>query len=284
MRFKQRLDEGVRSYVFVDGEAKVYLGEAPSIRRTLGKVWGAEDNTKLDDYQAPFFCLRHDGADLKSTFVAAHEAVKGPAKIKAVKVIRSRTGLVVVVDSEEGRRDYFVMAADNGKEVSVKTSDGQLQMRGRYGLMRLEGGRVQRAYTVGDESQREAQIALTPRFWQRLTRDKYELTGRSVCVGLIKSASDKIEGESFGSFEAVETLDAGDYPLLLLQFPDRSVRGYNVERIGKLKDGSRIYVKERTGFEMHPDKNQIAFTCYPIETIEGAKVEYKLVKMVSKKQ
>lgn len=274
-RFKNRPDAGVRSHVFCDGAAKVYLGEAPGIRRAN------EDNTKVDDFQAPLFCLRRDGADLSSTYVAVHEAWRGKTHLQGVRVLRVEGGVVVAVDRGGERRDYFAMTLGPAGALSLKTGDGELSLRGRHGFVRLEGGRVCAAHVLGDEKQPQAEIRLVPGIWGRLMRRGCQLAGQSAKTGAIRLVSDKSDGTSLGCFEVDGKMPAPDFPLLLLTFPDRSVRGYNVDRIEADASVSRIYVKERPGFQIDEGKKQISFACHPIQTIGGTQVNYKLARMLN---
>jgi hypothetical protein len=61
---------------------------------------------------------------------------------------------------------------------------------------------------------------------------------------------------------------------LLAEFPDRSVRAYNLCRIESMATGTRLYTVEDPGFAA-TDEN-IEMTSFPQRVIQGRAVHYRL--------
>ena len=69
-------------------------------------------------------------------------------------------------------------------------------------------------------------------------------------------------------------LSAASIGALLIEFADRTVRGFNVVRIEPRADGTRLHVREDPGFDI--DGEHINLTSSPQRTIQGAALRYDL--------
>jgi hypothetical protein len=62
--------------------------------------------------------------------------------------------------------------------------------------------------------------------------------------------------------------------VLLVEFPDKTVRAYNLKRIEKRENGMRFHVVENPGYTV-TDKG-VKLLTYPQRTIHGKIVRYRL--------
>lgn len=115
IRLKASPAIGTRTLIVPGPGTTIYLGEVPSIRRAC------ETNALLDRDKAPAFCLRRKGEDLASTFVAVHEPVNGPPKVRALAVERAGDDLVLTIDRGDAGVDRFV----HGQAVELARHDGR---------------------------------------------------------------------------------------------------------------------------------------------------------------
>ncbi len=257
---------GLRSHILCEPGDTVYLGEAPRIRQAEG------NDELLSKFYAPFFCLRREGKHLKSVFVAVHEPVSGAPKVAAVSAQMLEGGVLVTVDRGRLGRDYFVAALDEKLEVSTSTSDGPLQLSGRYGLMRLRDGRMREGHLVDGFL-----FSVGPS----------RINGAGSWEGVIQAVS-RTEGlESGGFFEVKEEIpEQASTGALVIRFPDETVRGFNIVRIQGMANGTRLYVLEDPGYETTDDSIELLYyPRYPNSpplvgrTISGSQVRYWLPGM-----
>ena len=245
---------GTRSTVHFAGTAEAYLGMAPRIREAEGQ------GHRFHDYQAPVFCLRREGRDLESVFIAVHEPFNDGARAGDVQVESVPGGVLVTVE-REGDRDYLVMGYDGAIDLEKTVPDGDLAFRGEYGLLRP--GRNEAHLVEGEK------IAL----------GDLRAEGVSGWEGEVVGVDRGSAGDFGGTIEVKERIGAEETTAALtLEFEDGTVRGYNVDRIEQMETGSRIHVRENPGFRMHDDG--VAFYTYPARTVSGGRVRYRLPNVV----
>jgi hypothetical protein len=92
MRLDAEPTIGVRTHLVRPTDATVYTGIAPRIRQAERR------DALLADFMAPFFCLRREGDDLRTTFIAVHEPVSGEPRIESVTASVDGDRVVVHVD------------------------------------------------------------------------------------------------------------------------------------------------------------------------------------------
>lgn len=257
VRLSSNPDTGYRSWLTFDGPAEAYLGEAPRIRQAERR-----DDT-LHDFFAPFFCLRRQGEDLDSLFVAVHEPVEGEPKVVSVQAeTHEESGaLLLTVDRGPLGRDYFAMALEGPADVRFATPDGELRFGDGWGLVRTSGGQPVSATLVGGEAlELGAAKASGAGGW------------RGEVAGTFRGQT---EAGGRGWFDVAERIapDAGR-GALILRFEDGTARGYNVVAAEATNAGTRLHVAEDPGFEAEGGKIQIR--SFPQRAIEGARVEYRL--------
>ena len=254
LRLTSRPSVGSRSALVCRAGDTVYLGEAPRIRQAERK-----DNL-LDKFYAPFFCLRRTGKNLKSVFIAVHEPVNGEPKLKNVTATDLKGGVLVTVDRGRHGRDYFVMGLDGAVSAQARTEDGALRIEGAYGLARTRDGACVEAHLVGGQALRLGDM---------------KLTGAPGWSGVVRGVSREATKTTRGSFDVAETLaPEQEGAALLIEFADRTVRGYNIAKIEPLAQGSRIHVVEDPGYVVKG--GQVELVTFPQRKIKGARVDYLL--------
>jgi len=258
LRLRSQPDIGTRTHLRCPSGTTVYLGEAPRIRQ-------AERNDQLlPQFWAPFFCARRQGEDLTSVFVAVHEPVNGEPKIQAVSATRSEAGVLVTVERGTLGRDYFALAWEGAGRISEDTPDGRFEFDGGWGLARMQGGRCVEAHLIEG------------RF---LSLRDMRLEGQPGWQGEIRRVVREASEEARGYFEVAENIPPDPAGVaLLLEFPDGTVRAYNLCRIEKLETGTRLYVAEDPGFAV--TDQGIELTSFPQRVIEGQTVHYRLYGVV----
>ena len=260
MRLIKSPDIGTRTHLFAQSNTTAYLGEAPSIRRSL-KV----DST-LDKYQAPFFTARRKGKDLKSVFVAVHEPVNGKTKLTDVSLHRWEKSVVVTI-RHHGVTDIVAVALDEQASSNLKLPEGSFRFHGRYGMLRKKGKKIVEAHLAGGT---------------KLGLGNFELAGLDKWSGKINDVVRENDKGSRGWFEVEGNLPKSFKGTMLITFPDESVRGYNVDRIEPAKEASRIFVKEDPGFVVGTKLTRSI--CYPLRDIEGTENNYELLNAIHFKE
>lgn len=257
IRLAKASEIGTRTLLLTEPDTVVYLGEAPSIRRSR------RNDSTLDNYQAPFFCARRKGKDLRSVFVAVHEPLKGPPKISAAAVKRMAAGVIVTIDRANGARDHVLLGFDSGASLT----DGNLSFTGRCGLIRLNAQEPVEAHLVGSS---------------HLSLDDFELSAVPAWSGTItRAVRDRTQG-SRGYFEvpeAIEPSSSAQPRTLMVHHPDDTQHAYNIVRIEPCDEGSLLYVREDPALEI-TDNGTTQLVCYPQREIKGSKHTYELLNAV----
>ena len=259
VRMKDPPGIGTRTFLAPQEGTEIFLGQAPSIRRA-GRI-----DADLEKHQAPFFCARRKGADLDSVFVAVHEPVSGDAKVLGISVVRGDGSVVVTVNRGNGARDLLAIALNDSAEVRTP----ELEMKGRYGLVRLRDGRAGRAVLIGGD---------------RLVCGDARLAGPARWSGRIEAVASASAQGSRGYFDVgqkVPPLGPGNSRTLVVTFADETTRGYNVVRIEPTKDGTRLHIRETPGFGLDDD-GQTHISSYPQRTIKGAAVTYDMLNLLER--
>ena len=243
---------GTRTLLLPQENTTLYLGQAPSIRRAR------RADALVDKHQAPFFCARRRGKDLRSVFVAVHEPLNGKPKISNASVTRSSRAIVLAVDRGLLGKDTVVIALDRPATVHRE----KLSFQGRYGFVRVRAGRVTEAHLVGGTQLRFGNV---------------ELKGPAGWRGSIRKVIRSRSNGAGGAFEVAERVPPDCAPCtLIVHHADGTVHGYNVIRIESMARGSRLFVREDPGFEMTRD-GKTEFLRYPQRTIQGAKNTYEIM-------
>lgn len=156
--------------------------------------------------------------------------------------------------------DCFLMAFDIHISFDTITADGRLQFEGAWGLLRTEDKECVEAYLIGGKL---------------LRLNESQLTGIPGWNGTVRSVSSRASKDSRGYFDVDEVVDPSNAgAVLLVEFPDKTVRAYNLKRIEKREKGMRFHVLENPGYTV--TGNDVKLLTYPQHTIHGKTVRYRL--------
>lgn len=105
----------------------------------------------LPDYpKADFAILRRKGADLSSTFVSIVEPSDTGGAVLSADRMRCESGDAVGVEIKTTAGFDYVLSSLSGKPSVLLTNDGQrIDFEGRFGFIRIEGGKVASSRLVG---------------------------------------------------------------------------------------------------------------------------------------
>ncbi|MCK5802877.1 MAG: heparinase II/III family protein, partial [Lentisphaeria bacterium] len=106
---------GTRTIIAPGPNTTIYLGRVPSVRRAR------ESNGLLDRDKAPAWCIRRQGDELRSTFVAIHEPVKGEPKLRSLTVERDGDSLQLRIDRGAHGTDRFAI----GPKIQLTRQSGR---------------------------------------------------------------------------------------------------------------------------------------------------------------
>lgn len=251
-RLKENPRKGSRTLFAELSDANVFLGRSPSIRRA------EESDARIDDYWMPTLVLRRKGKNLRTLFVAAHEAVDGHPRLQSIKTRRDGDRLWISVDHANGR-DYITVMLGETREASFQTSKGTFSTDATYAAVRL-----------GHNDEIHSSHLVEGKFLQFRN---HRLLGPGEFRGTIRRVSGHAAGETV--FQLDKNPDVRRPDLLVVEFPDGSHRGYSVTRVEHGILGARVYVREARGFE--EKKQEIEITSYPQRVIEGTGLRYRLI-------
>ncbi len=259
LRLSENPAIGIRTILAPVPDSEVFLGRSPSLRRA------AESDARINDYSMPSFVLRRQGEDLNTLFVAAHEPVDGNPRLESIRT-RQENGRLWIAVRHAGGRDYLTVALDEPARESRATPDGRFATDAAYAVVRLDpDGRPRSSHLVGGTM---------------LRFGDHRIEGPGAPEGDVR----RVIGGGAGNtaFDVAETLPYppdrrvdDPAPLLLIEFPDGSIRGYNTTGIEAVDDGTRIHVREAAGLSVKSDR--VELTSFPQRTIEGTRIRYRLV-------
>jgi len=256
VRLASALDVGTRSHLMGGRGTTIYLVRSPQVRPAQ------ENDSELDKYWRPTLCARRQGENLKSVFIAVHEPVKGEGKVSSISARELEDGLLLVIGRGPSDRDYFMMGYEGPVEFREETPDGPLEFSGSWGLTRIEGGRCVEAHMIGD----------------RLSAAGCTLTGTAGWCGEVRAVGREPAGGSRGFLDVDGRVDpSATRCALLVEFPDRTCRAYNVVRIEPLAQGTRLRLAETPGFEV--EEGKVKLVSFPQRTIEGTRVTWSLLHL-----
>lgn len=204
MRYVDQPDLGLRTVLADTVGAVATLADVPSVRRAR------EINADLTRDVAPAFTLRRQGKNLASYFVAAHEPVRGEAKLASI-TMKQRVGVLLVqVKLQDGSRDEL-MLEDVGS-VSLRRYDSQGKHAAQYALSPAWSGSVM---DFGSPAHEHAKGSL-----------------------------------GWFDLDAAVDASPSDLGVLQITFADQTHRAFTVTAVERKGSGSRLYVKERPGFHV----------------------------------
>jgi len=246
---------GLRTILSPGPGSTVYLGDVPSIRRA------DEQNSALDQYQAPAFCIRRQGNELQSRFVAVHEPLAGEPRVHGLRTEVQDDVMLVEVTHADGV-DLYVQALNDDAAATFATPAGELRFEGNYGLVRRRDGRSVAAHLIG----------------RRLTIGEVDLSAQAWAGTVTATSREDGEG-SRGWIQVAERIETDRHGALILEFPDGTMRAFNAVEREPVDGGTRLRVREDTGFEVEADR--VRLVSYPQREIAGTGLRYRLAEMAS---
>jgi hypothetical protein len=233
--------KGLKTHLVEQGNAELYLGKAPSIRKA------EENDGKLDEFLFPVAIVRRAGdKPLSSEFVAVHDpfdASPNILKVSRVSSAESGSGVVLKVEHKWGV-DWIL--SHRGKTPGLATADGALD--GRLGFVRERDGRP---------------VAMSLLDGTALSWKGHEVSGPGTYSGVVKSTLRKGSGDGRdaliveGELEKGESLKGGT---VIAQFGDGSTLGFKIDKVEPYNEGSCIVVAGDPGFEVY-DKGARHTSC-----------------------
>jgi hypothetical protein len=256
-RLSNTPDIGTRTQLWMGPNSTVYLGEAPSIRRSQG------NDSMVDRILMPMLVARRKGATLKSTFIAVHEPVNGSPRLGKVNVLQQDADIVVLQVPNENATDYFFVSLDGPSSTDISTSAGLIHFDGMHGFIRMQDRKVVEAHLVNGSYLKVGDMTLT---------------GVPSQSGEILEAHCMEAEDSRGWVEVNEPLEiTSPNCLLLIRYPDGTTQGYEVTRMETQATGPRkIFLGQKPAFRY--TENGIELTSFPQRTIEGKRAMYDLVQ------
>ncbi len=257
-RFESDPRLGITTHLLVPRETLLFVGNAPRIRDAKN-----QDNL-LDKFWAPFICARVKGNDLSSRFIAVHEPVNSEAKVKSVQFVPYGSGGLITVDRGNHGRDYFMVSNEKDLTFSTETPDGVLSFDGQWGFARVRDHRCVEAHLIGGRSLNLGTTAISGQGW---------------CSGQVNQVHRIVTKEYRGYFDIAEDVGSIGGSILSIEFPDRTIRVYNISKIEPLDSGSRIYVVEDPGFTIHDGSIQLI--TFPQRSVRGVVAKYHIASITN---
>jgi hypothetical protein len=257
-RFESAPQVGMTTHLLVPDETHLFVGNAPRLRDAKN-----QDNL-LDKFWAPFICARVKGNALSSRFIAVHEPVNSEAKVKSVRFTPHGSGGLITVDRGKYGRDYFMVSNEKNLTFSSETPDGVLKFDGQWGFARVQNDRCIEAHLIGG---------------RLLNLGTMTITGQGWCSGHVGQVRRMVTKDYRGYFDIAEDVESLCGSILLVEFPDRTIRAYNISKTERIDRGSRIYVIEDPGFTVH-DSN-IQLITFPQREIAGSDIKYRIASITN---
>lgn len=211
-----------------DGEARLFVGKAPSLKGTRLEGLRKDNPEEFAKYWLPKLVVRREGPHLRSRFVTALEPVKADAKPRLRRIER------LVCESDDP--NDMAVAVHYGATTDIVLSMGRnhtrplivgdIELRGKHGFIRLRDGRVTELLLVGGT---------------RLSKHTAAVTDVGPSVGVISKVLRRAAGDDINGFETAAEVPArlaGRY--IVVTHPDGRTRGFRIEHIENRPDRTRI--------------------------------------------
>ncbi|MDH7569111.1 MAG: heparinase II/III family protein [Armatimonadota bacterium] len=240
---------GVRTHVIPGGEAQVWLGRSPSVRR-MGRGSDA-DMRAAYQFWMPHLVVRRAGtAPLVSVFAAVHEPFVGSTFLQSVEPLSltpaGATSVALRVE-HGGVVDTIISTQDEAPFPERVASDGT-RLRGRLGIVRRVEGRVTQTWLFEGESLEAEQTRL------RLARPAL----RGTLVGATRTG----EGHAEDAFLTGEPLPSTEHlagTWLILTHPDGTRQGYVIKKAENRGAGAAILLAEEHGLQVQGEETREVF-------------------------
>ena len=238
---------GLRCHLPGLSEAEIFLGDAPSVRRT------EEDEGKLDRFRMPVLVARRRGrAPVASVFAAIHEPFSGSPFIESIQQVYTDDWTVALEVRHGGYVDHIVHRTVWRKEPLVI---GKLSLNGEFGFVReRDGAPTCMGLWGGDELRWEEEVIRGEGAYN------LEVTGV-----LRKADGDPINGlQATGGFPG--GVDA-ERATAIVSFGDGTTMGYRVKGIVRAGRELTVETADDPGFSI--DSGGMRHLFFPLRAITG---------------
>ena len=238
---------GLRCHLPGLSEADVFVGDAPSVRRTH------ENEDELDRYRMPVFLARRQGpAPLSSVFAAVYEPFDGSPFIESVRQVFADDRAIAIEVRHGGNVDHIVHCSAGRVEPLVA---GNLSLKGEFGFVReRDGDPVLLGLWGGDELRwKDAMVA---------GGGIYDLE----VVGVLR----KVDGDPHDGLEVAGDIADGtgvEGTTAIVTFGDGSTTGCVVERIVREARGLTLATAQDPGFSI--ENGGMRHHYFPLRSISG---------------
>ncbi len=221
---------GLRCHLPGLSEAVIFLGDAPSVRRTN------ENDAELDRFRMPVFLARRRGrAPLSSVFAAIHEPFDGSPFVEAVRQVYADEWNIALEVSHRGYVDHIVHRAVWTDEPLVV---GDLSLSGEFGFVReRDGVPTCMGLWGGDALKWKEEVVLG--------EGVYDLD----VAGVLRKA----DGDPFDGLRVTGRIPDGAEvagTTAIIRFGDGQTMGCGVDRVIRDRQGLTLATTEDPGFSI----------------------------------
>jgi hypothetical protein len=211
---------------------EVVSGMVPSIHRA------SRDNAQVDKIRTPIFIARRAGQDLRSAFLAVHEAYEGDPFLGRVESLSFKDSLAAGARIVQGKQTDWILSTP---ETDGHADSGDIALTGRFGLVRKRSGNVERLDLIDGRELRAAGIALklhAPFEGEISAASSGERPWLDTPVSLPESSV--LEGR-----------------ILLLAFSNGRTQGCRIARIEALEGHSRIHLLDNPAIAVEAGETRL---------------------------
>ena len=245
---------GVRTHLPAQAGAEVFLGDAPSFRRS------EENDSLLDRHRMPIFLLRRKGPrPLTSRFAAVHEPFDAAPFLENVSLetVSGDENAIAVSIQHHGVTDHIVHRPEaDDREIAV----GDLRLKGQVGFVRERDGVPEMMGLWGGSELR----------W-----GNHVLTGSGVYSGSLTGAHRTDEGtDALVVSDGLPEGDALKGATLRLTFGDASTQGYRIRSVVQKGAQTHVILEDEIGFAVETGGAKHLF--FPLREMPGD-VTYRIL-------
>jgi hypothetical protein len=250
------------------GTNELYLGRSPSLRSIRLNGSSMDNNDEADKYDMPKLVLRRDGTNLSSTFTTVLEPYGGLVpRIEAIDRLQPDQAPAGAVAVKVAYGDTIDLMFSNPHHPDQSIVVGDIEMKGRMGLIRLINGEVNEMSLTGGTL---------------LKKGTHVLTGEGIVSGTITDTLRKAAGDAYDAIVTnapVSQEAIGSY--VIVTHPDQSTTGFLIGDVMTVNGQTVIVLAEHDpGFEIggdgtskqvfYPAKQWTGNHTFHIQTVERA--------------
>ncbi|MDE2886617.1 MAG: heparinase II/III family protein [Gemmatimonadota bacterium] len=238
---------GLRCHLPGLSEADVFVGDAPSVRRT------DENEDELDRFRMPVFLARRQGrAPHSSVFAAVHEPFDPHPFIESVRQVYADDRTIAIEVRHEGYTDHIVhRPVWNDEPLEV----GNLSMKGEFGFARERDGALVFAGLWGGDELRWKDTVVA-------CGCSYDLEVAGV---LRKADGDPLDG--LVAIGGIVDTTGVEGSTAIVRFGDGSTMGCEVERVIHDARGVTLATAQDPGFSI--ESGGMRHHYFPLRSIPG---------------